>query len=70
MEYFRPWDLDKHLSGCLAGAAPHRHSTNTLSRQAPLPSMLIVMPLVASTLVKAEPVNCEPWSVLRISGLP
>ena len=35
-----------------------------------LPSMLIAMPLLASTPVKAEPVNCEPWSVLKISGLP
>jgi hypothetical protein len=32
--------------------------------------MLMAMPLSASTLVKAEPVNCEPWSVLKISGLP
>jgi hypothetical protein len=29
--------------------------------------MLIAMPLVASTPVKAEPVNCEPWSVLKMS---
>ena len=43
----------------------HRRSTNTLSRQAPLPSMLIAMPLSASTPVKAEPVNCEPWSVFE-----
>jgi type 1 fimbria pilin len=48
----------------------HSRSTNTLSRQAPLPSMLIAMPLSASTPVKAAPVNCEPWSVLKISGLP
>jgi hypothetical protein len=26
--------------------------------------MLMAMPLLASTLVKAAPVNCEPWSVL------
>jgi len=32
--------------------------------------MLIAMPLSVSTLVKAAPVNCEPWSVLKISGLP
>ena len=32
--------------------------------------MLIAMPLLASTPVKAWPVNCEPWSVLKISGLP
>jgi hypothetical protein len=52
------------------GYLRHRRSTHTLSRQAPLPSIQIVMPLVASTLVKAEPVNCEPWSVLKMSGLP
>jgi hypothetical protein len=32
--------------------------------------MLIAMPLLASTPVKAKPVNCEPWSVLKMSGLP
>src|SRR6267154_1750640 len=32
--------------------------------------MLMAMPLLASRPVKAEPVNCEPWSVLKISGLP
>jgi hypothetical protein len=35
-------------------------SRKTLSRQAPLPSMLMAMPLLASTPVKAEPVNCKP----------
>jgi hypothetical protein len=35
-------------------------STKTLSRHAPLPSMLIAMPLLASAPVKAIPVNCEP----------
>jgi hypothetical protein len=48
----------------------HNRSTNTLSRHAPLPSMLMAMPLLASRPVKAAPVNCEPWSVLKISGLP
>jgi len=32
--------------------------------------MLIAMPWLASRPVNAEPVNCEPWSVLNISGLP
>src|ERR1700686_5344970 len=32
--------------------------------------MLIAMPWSASTPVNADPVNCEPWSVLEISGLP
>jgi hypothetical protein len=27
-------------------------------------------PASISTPVKAEPVNCLPWSVLKISGLP
>ncbi|MHC2275515.1 hypothetical protein ACVME8_002126 [Bradyrhizobium diazoefficiens] len=35
-------------------------STNTLSRHAPLPFMLIAMSLSASTPVKACPVNCAP----------
>ena len=34
--------------------------TNTLSRQAPLPSILMAMPWPTSALVKAAPVNCEP----------
>ena len=38
----------------------HSRSTKTLSRQAPLPSMLIAMPFPASTPVKAAPVNWEP----------
>jgi hypothetical protein len=36
----------------------------------PLPSMLMAIPLLASTPVDAAPVNCEPWSVLKIAGLP
>ena len=32
--------------------------------------MLIATPFLISTLVKAVPVNCEPWSVLQISGVP
>ena len=32
--------------------------------------MLIAMPLLASTPVKAAPVNWLPWSVLKMSGLP
>ena len=38
--------------------------------EAPLPSMLIAMALSVSAPVNAAPVNCEPWSVLKISGLP
>jgi hypothetical protein len=32
--------------------------------------MLIAMPALTSTPVNAAPVNCEPWSVLKTSGLP
>jgi len=32
--------------------------------------MLMAMPLSARTPVKATPVNCEPWSVLKMTGLP
>jgi hypothetical protein len=32
--------------------------------------MEIAMPASASAPVKAAEVNCEPWSVLKISGLP
>jgi hypothetical protein len=45
-------------------------STKTLSRQEPLPSMLMATPASISTLVKSWLVNGEPWSVLKISGRP
>src|SRR3954466_2566342 len=45
-------------------------STKTLSRQAPLPSLLIAMALSRSRLVNSTLVNWLPWSVLKISGLP
>jgi hypothetical protein len=32
--------------------------------------MAIATPASASAPVKAAEVNCEPWSVLKISGLP
>jgi hypothetical protein len=32
--------------------------------------MLIAISCAAKTPVNAAPVNCEPWSVLKISGLP
>src|SRR6266568_7127618 len=40
-----------------------------LSRQRPLPSMLTATPRARSTFVNASAVNCEPWSVLKISRL-
>ena len=46
----------------------HRRSTNTLSRQAPRPSMLIATPCCSSTPVKSTPVNWLPWSLLKIPG--
>lgn len=36
--------------------------------QRPLPSMLMAMPSSLSRPVKASLLNCEPWSVLKISG--
>jgi hypothetical protein len=35
----------------------HSRSTNTLSRQAPLPSMLMAIPFLINTPVNAAPVN-------------
>jgi|AVFP01.1.fsa_nt_gi hypothetical protein len=32
--------------------------------------MLMAIPASISTLVNASLVNCEPWSVLKLSGLP
>src|SRR5579863_7187279 len=43
-------------------------STKTLSRQRPLPSMLMAIRLSLSRPVKASLVNWLPWSVLNISG--
>jgi hypothetical protein len=40
----------------------------SLSKQRPLPSMLMLMPAPFSTSVKSLLVNCEPWSLLKISG--
>jgi hypothetical protein len=42
----------------------------TLSIQRPRPSIEILIPVAASTPVKAAPVNWLPWSVVKISGLP
>ena len=43
---------------------------NTLSIQRPRPSIEILIPAAPSVSVKAALVNCEPWSVLKISGRP
>ena len=47
-----------------------RRSTNTLSTQRPLPSMLMATAWALSTVVNALDVNWAPWSVLKISGGP
>src|SRR4051794_36109451 len=43
---------------------------NTLSIQRPRPSIEILIPAAPSVSGKAALVNCEPWSVLKISGRP
>src|SRR3954451_19848454 len=43
---------------------------NTLSSQRPRPSIEILTPAARSLAVKAALVNCEPWSVMKISGRP
>src|SRR3954453_5587421 len=48
----------------------HSRSTNTLSNARPRPSMLTATPADSSRPVNAAAVNCTPWSVLKISGLP
>lgn len=47
-----------------------RRSTNTSSRQAPFPSMLILMSTAISKAVNSRLVNCERWRVLKLSGSP
>ena len=37
---------------------------------APLPSMLMAISAAFSTLMNSTLVNCEPWSVLKMSGRP
>ena len=41
-----------------------------MSMQRPLPSMLIVIALCSSMPVNSLLVNWQPWSVLKISGVP
>src|SRR3954453_1320135 len=48
----------------------HSRSTNTLSSARPRPSMLTATPAASSRPTNAVAVNCTPWSVLKISGLP
>jgi len=47
-----------------------KRSMNTLSRQQPLPSMLMDAPLFRTASMKSAPVNWLPWSVFTISGAP
>lgn len=39
-------------------------------RQTPLPSIEMAISAFFSTAVKSIEVNCDPWSLLKISGLP
>src|SRR5690606_40839023 len=48
----------------------HSRSMKTLSIQRPRPSMEMRMPASFNVVVKAKLVNCDPWSVLKMSGLP
>jgi hypothetical protein len=48
----------------------HSRSMKTLSIQRPRPSIEMRIPASRNVLVKAKLVNCEPWSVLKMSGLP
>ena len=41
-----------------------------LSRYRPRPSMEQRAPAASTRAVKATLVNCDPWSVLKISGTP
>src|SRR5512140_3522586 len=45
-----------------------KRSTKTLSRHAPLPSMLIEMALLISTLVNSVLVNWLPWTPFCLSS--
>lgn len=55
---------------CNQAGRRQNRSTNTLSRQAPLPSIEMAISAFFSTAVKSMDVNCDPWSVLKMSGLP
>jgi hypothetical protein len=46
----------------------HRRSTKMLSRQAPFPSMLILISFLSSRPVKAMLVNWEPWTPFCLSS--
>src|SRR4029079_13087753 len=48
----------------------HSRSTNTLSSARPRPSRLTATPAASSRPVYSRDVNCDPWSVLKISGRP
>ena len=40
-----------------------------MSRHAPFPSIEMAIPVFFNTVVKSIEVNCDPWSVLKMSGL-
>ena len=45
-------------------------STKMLSMQRPRPSILIAIWRPANSPVNCSEVNCEPWSLLKMSGRP
>ena len=49
---------------------PEALDEDVVAARAPLPSMLMAISPAISTLMNSVLVNCEPWSVLKISGLP
>jgi transposase InsO family protein len=48
----------------------HSRSIKMLSKQRPRPSMLTAIFLASSWPVNFSLVNCDPWSLLKISGRP
>ena len=48
----------------------HKRSMKMLSQQRPRPSMLMRTPAASTRCVNSLLVNCDPWSVLKISGRP
>src|SRR6516164_5961584 len=56
------------MSSCFSER--HSRSMNRLSIQRPRPSIEMRTPAAASVSVKAAAVNWQPWSVLKMAGLP
>ncbi len=54
------------MSSCLT--LRHNRSINRLSIHRPRPSMLTSTPADSTASIYSGEVNCDPWSVLAISG--